>query len=117
MHVVKPCKTVHWPFLYMSKQKRLGTKDMCVSCESHVNQPKDEKHEAKLKAGAEASNLWHRRPVYGGLSTICHVFNASKSKVGQTTICLPCLPLREHRKHERGNFVTCFQERLSGPGE
>ena len=90
---------------------------MCVSCESHVNQPKDEKHEAKLKAGADASNLWHRRPVYGGLSTICHVFNASKSKVGQTTICLPCLPLREHRKHERGNFVTCFQERLSGPGE
>lgn len=24
MHVVKPCKTVHWPFLYMSKQKRFG---------------------------------------------------------------------------------------------
>lgn len=24
MHVVKPCKTVHWPFLYMPKQKRFG---------------------------------------------------------------------------------------------
>ena len=117
MHVVKPCKTVHWPFLYMSKQKRFGNQRH-VRVVRVARQPAQGwKAWGKVEGRAEASNLWHRWPVYGGLSTICHVFNASKSKVGQTTICLPCLPLREHRKHERGNFVTCFQERLSGPGE